>query len=176
LEVERTDTTAADLSELYRAHAGFVWRSLRHFGVADPDVDDLLHEVFIVVQRRLPTFDPQYSVRGWLYGIARGTASNYRRGRRRAKYRNQTLRTIRCDADSMANARQAEALQVIGAFVDGLEPKMREVFVLAIVEGFSGPELAQTLGIKLPTAYSRIRLVRERFLAMLAQNPPGGGT
>jgi RNA polymerase sigma-70 factor (ECF subfamily) len=46
-----------DLAELYRKHAGFVWRSLRRFGVADEALEDVVHEVFMIVRRRLPEFD-----------------------------------------------------------------------------------------------------------------------
>src|SRR5262245_56290329 len=37
---------APTVAELFKAHAGFVWRVLQHLGVSDADVEDASQEVF----------------------------------------------------------------------------------------------------------------------------------
>ncbi len=64
---------------IFDAHHTFVFRSLLHFGVPDASVDDAVQEVFVVVHRRLATFDATASMRAWLWGIARHVAANQRR-------------------------------------------------------------------------------------------------
>ena len=52
-----TPVRPSSLAEVYRAHADFVIRSTRHLGVPDPHVEDIVHDVFLVVHRRLAEFD-----------------------------------------------------------------------------------------------------------------------
>ena len=44
---------------LFADYAGLVWRTLRFFGVAEPDLEDQLQEVFLVVHRRLAQCDAE---------------------------------------------------------------------------------------------------------------------
>ena len=51
-----------ELSDIYREHADFVWRAVRRFGVAEESAEDVLHEVFLVLQRRLHEYDGRASM------------------------------------------------------------------------------------------------------------------
>ena len=77
--------TSLDLAEVYRCHAGFVWRVVRRLGVPDAALEDVVHDVFLVVHRRLSEYDGRAALTTWLFGIARGVASNHRRGIARAQ-------------------------------------------------------------------------------------------
>src|SRR5678816_2857953 len=56
--------------EIYAEQLDYVWHSLRRLGVDDRDREDLAHDVFLVVYRRLASYDPACSLRAWLFGIA----------------------------------------------------------------------------------------------------------
>ena len=47
---------ALTLEGLYRAHAPLVARWAAHLGGPSVDVEDVVHEIFIIVRRRLPEF------------------------------------------------------------------------------------------------------------------------
>ena len=49
--------------------------------------------------------------------------------------------------------------------LDSLDPEKREVFVLCDVEEMTAPQVAELLGIKLNTVYSRLRTARQAFNA-----------
>ena len=49
------------------------------------------------------------------------------------------------------------------AILEQLEESRREVFVLAELEEYTAPEIAQILGIGLNTVYSRLRTARKEF-------------
>ena len=66
------------IEALFAEHVRFVWRTLRHFGVADDDLEDVVQEVFIVAHRRLAEWDG-LAPRGWLCAIARRCAAGSRR-------------------------------------------------------------------------------------------------
>jgi RNA polymerase sigma-70 factor (ECF subfamily) len=152
------------LQDVYARHSGFVWRIALRMGIPEHAVEDVMHEVFLVVNRRLREYDGRVSMTTWLYHQTRGVVSNYQRGRRRERQRIALVDPKPAPApDPELEAGRAEAADFVQRFVDRLDPDKREVFVLADLEGLSVPEVAEALGIKLNTAYSRLRAARERF-------------
>src|ERR1043165_9137612 len=80
------EVEVGDFDDLYRAQFPYVWRTLRRLGVAPADIEDLVHDVFVVVHRRLDDYDRRRAVRPWLFGIAFRLASE---SRRRARNRHE---------------------------------------------------------------------------------------
>lgn len=150
-------------SAVYRQHAAFVRRSLRHMDVPPAGLDDALHDTFLVVHRRLEDFDGRRSLRSWLYGIARRVALHHRRRGVRRDRREQQAPTPMAVVPPDEELARREAAQWVEAFVASLDPAQREVFVLCEVEGLPAPEVAAATGTKLNTVYSRLRLARRRF-------------
>jgi RNA polymerase sigma-70 factor, ECF subfamily len=68
--------------------------------------------------------------------------------------------------DDQFEARQR--LDYLGAAIAQLSPKRRDVFVLSDIEGLSAPEIADALGCKLNTVYSRLRRARAAVIAAMA--------
>src|SRR5438552_1977251 len=60
---------APDLGRAYRQHAADVSRWARRLGGPGVDAEDVLHEVFMVAQRRLPEFRGEAKLSTWLYAI-----------------------------------------------------------------------------------------------------------
>jgi RNA polymerase sigma-70 factor (ECF subfamily) len=156
-------SSRTDFERLFAENYAFVWRSLVHFGLSPANADDAAQEVFLVVHRRLSEYDPSRSFKGWVYGIARRAASAHQRDRRRAAARDEqgTSPTGSTSPESELETRQT-ALWVQSC-LDAMPEEQREVFLLAEVEEFTAPEIADALGVKLNTVYSRLRLARERF-------------
>ena len=160
----------ANFRALYDAYFSFVWRCLRGLGVREPQLDDAVQEVFMVVHRRLPEFRGDSSVRTWIYAILRGTAANYRRGQRR-KGSGVPLDVRLPDHGPGPEQRLQHRQQAffVERFVAGLSDERRDVFVLALLDQLTIPEVAETLGIPLNTAYTRLRAVRLEFQKALKQ-------
>jgi len=163
----RTDphaSSAPTLAQVYQAHSGFVWRTVRRLGVPPQSVEDVMHEVFLVVHRRLPEFDGRASMKTWLFHIARGVTANWRRGRRREAAR---ISLVQPKPGAMPDPEHAtergRAAAFVREFVESLDGDKRLVFELAEVEGLPMPEIAEITGIKLNTAYSRLRAARREF-------------
>jgi len=164
-----------DLAAIYRAHAGFVWRSLRRFGVPDEALEDVVHDVFMIARRRMPDFDHRAAVTTWLYGIARGAAANARRSRSREQQRRVLAPVGSAPMDPQAAIERAQALLWVGEFLADLDPNQRQVFELIDIEGLRGPEVADLLGANLNVVYSRLRLARRRFETYLDARRAGQG-
>ena len=167
-----------DLAEVYREHADFVWRTIRRFGVDDDAVEDVLHEVFLVVQRKLHDYDGRASVKSWLYGISRRVSANWRRSRRRAERREREspldeLMSVPPQPEEHASRRQAAGL--VRRFLSSLDDDKRAVFELCDIEGCRRTEAAELLGIEAKLVYSRLRSARLRFQAFCETHAEGGG-
>jgi RNA polymerase sigma-70 factor (ECF subfamily) len=168
-------TEAPRFERVYDDQFDFVWRSLRGLGVADASLDDAVQDVFVVVHRRLGEFEGRASLQTWLYAIARRVGQRYRRSASRRHERDAALDDHLVDAqavDPAAEAQRAEATRLLLELVAELDDDKREVFVLVEIEQRSVPEVAEMLGLKLNTAYSRLRLARQRFEAAIARRDP----
>jgi RNA polymerase sigma-70 factor (ECF subfamily) len=163
---EPGETTLADV---YRAHAGFVWRVVRRLGVPEAALEDVVHDVFLVVHRRLHEYDGRAAMTTWLFGIARGVAANHRRGVQRADRKLAVVPPPAEAIDPETGAARSEAAEFVRAFLDGLDEERRLLFHLADVEGMKVPEIAEAMGLNLNTAYSRLRATRELFQRALAE-------
>jgi RNA polymerase sigma-70 factor (ECF subfamily) len=152
------------LAEVYEIYADFVMRCARHMRVEPQHVEDVVHDVFLVVHARLADFDPaRATLRSWLYGILRRVVSHHRRGDRRARRR---LSLVPPPPEAPAPDEEIARLQaadLVDRFVASLDDKRRPVFTLAEIEGMSAPEIARCLDVKLNTVYSRLRLARRDF-------------
>lgn len=155
----------------YEQYFTFVWRCLRSLGVPRAQLDDAAQEVFLVVHRRLDTFEGNSSFRSWLFGILRHVAFNQRRTVKRKTGRSEPLDSnLRSTAPGPHESAEAtEAAAFLERFLAGLEQKKREVFALAVLEELSIPEVSEALGIPLNTAYTRLRRAREEFRRALEE-------
>ncbi|HEY0707983.1 MAG TPA: sigma-70 family RNA polymerase sigma factor, partial [Polyangia bacterium] len=67
--------------EVYETQFNFVWRCVVSRGVPRSAVDDAVQEVFLVVHRKLPTFEGRSSMRTWLWTIVRRVVRDHMRKR-----------------------------------------------------------------------------------------------
>ena len=151
-----------DLDAVYREHADFVVRVAGQLGIDATHVEDVVHDVFLVVHRRLHEYDGR-SMRSWLYGITRRVVLHHHRGRRRAHERIRLAPVPSAAPDPEEGTAVQEAAAIVESFVATLDEDQRTVFVLVELEGTPMPEIAEALGVKLNTLYSRLRLARRRF-------------
>jgi len=157
-----------DFGHLFQSQFTYVWNSLRRLGVPSRDLEDLTHDVFLQVHRQLERYDRARPIRPWLFGFAFRLAADYRR---LARNRVEILEPVpECPdplpivVDRLVNV---EALSIGYAALDALDIDRRAVFVLHELDGCAMPEIATNLEIPLNTAYSRLRLAREQFKAIV---------
>lgn len=153
---------AALLEALYQEHFDFIWKCARAFGAASADIDDVVQDVFLVVQRRYDELRHEALTRSWIYGITRRVVSTHRRRRRETE--SVELDALKSPAQSPhAVAEHNGQVRVLSALLDALDERKREVFVLSEILELSGREIAETLGIPMNTVYSRLRVAKEEF-------------
>jgi RNA polymerase sigma-70 factor (ECF subfamily) len=153
------------IGELFDAHATFVWRTLRHFGVATVDLEDQSQEVFLIAHRRLDSWDGQHA-RAWLGAIARRCAAEYRRRRHRRP--EEPVDTMPEATDTRDPAARVE-LDLLNRVLSSLDEDKRAAFFLYEVEGLSMRDVAEIVQCPIKTAYKRLYAARRELLRALGE-------
>jgi RNA polymerase sigma-70 factor, ECF subfamily len=162
-EKSRVVPVPLTLEDVYRDHFDFVFRQAARLGGPGIDAEDAAQEVFMVVARKLHTFDASSLITTWLYGI---TLNIVRSLRRRARIRRLfELSEDRSEVPvrSVDRAEVLDAHRIAYEILDKLAPKKREVFILAEFEGLSCEEIATLVDSKTETVWSRLHYARKEF-------------
>jgi RNA polymerase sigma-70 factor (ECF subfamily) len=150
-----------DFPSIYRSEFAYVWKTLRRLGAPPQDLEDLVHDLFVVVHRHLSVFDPDRPLRPWLFGIAVRVVADFRRSPRSAReLLGETAEPVDPAPSPHERLEGAEARAVLMKALDSLDLDRRAVFVMHELDEIPVPEVASTLAIPLNTAYSRLRLAR----------------
>ncbi|MBX3185763.1 MAG: sigma-70 family RNA polymerase sigma factor [Labilithrix sp.] len=158
-----------DVARLYEAHAPFVYATLQRLGVRAGDLEDVLQEVFVVVQRRVHTFDGTSKATTWLFGICLRVVSAYRRRGFRKNETSVAEPPERVDdrATPEESLAEAESRRRLGALLDEMDLEKRAVFVMFEIDELPCEEIASILGVPTGTVHSRLHAARKSFQAAL---------
>jgi RNA polymerase sigma-70 factor (ECF subfamily) len=151
----------AAFARLYERYAGFIHGVLLARSDAG-DVEDLLQDVFLTAWKNLPSLRDPAAFGGWISMIARNRAADvHRRG----------IRWVELPADlqaSPASVAQTEARGVLDT-IRSLPAAYRETLVLRLVEGMTGPEIAERTGLTAASVrvnlHRGMKLLREKLNA-----------
>jgi RNA polymerase sigma-70 factor (ECF subfamily) len=161
---------ALRVEDIYEAHFDFVWRTARRLGAPELQVDDVVQEVFVVVQRRLHEFEGRSELKTWLFGITRRVVRAHLR--KNARYKRTSPDEIAELADlhtpdAEARVSADEHTRLLYALLGELDEEKRVVFVLSELEEMSGPAIAEALDLHISNVYARVRTARLAFEAAL---------
>jgi RNA polymerase sigma-70 factor, ECF subfamily len=156
---------------LYDAHFDFVYRVARRLGTPVEELEDVCQETFLVAFRKLDQFR-EGKLSTWLYRIAANVASDRHRRRRVRRAFAGLWGGAREESAARTPEREyesAEAEALVSRILERMPPKKREVFALFEVEGLSGEEVAERVGCKLATVWTRLFHARREFEALGAR-------
>ena len=148
---------------VYEQYADFVWRSLQRCGLSSVDLEDAFQDVFVVVHRKLSSFNGHSKVTTWLFGICLRVA---KRQRRFALFRQFTGEQPVDVPDGRTPERHLErhqARQEVERILGRMPPEQRVVFTMFELEHLDCSEIAETIGVPIGTVYSRLHAARARF-------------
>jgi RNA polymerase sigma-70 factor (ECF subfamily) len=163
-----------DLTEAYAEHAPFLVRVLKRLTGDSTHVEDLLQETFIIALKRRRAFAGRSTVRTWLYGIARNLAWRHNRGAFRwLRFRSRlAIEPPPAGGDPGATLERKQHSALVQGALAELPLKQREVLVLFELEGMSGEEIAELLGINRNAVWARLHVARKTFTAVLKRALP----
>jgi len=153
---------ADDCLQAYQREFDYLVRSLRRLGVPRSELEDVVHEVFLVLYRRWGDYDPSRAIRPWLFGIAfRVASSQRRRHSREVPHAAIEAEDLAPRPDQAVAAEQTR--QLVLKAIEEIPMERRAVLVMHDLDNVSMREIAALLSIPLFTAYSRLRKARKEF-------------
>jgi RNA polymerase sigma-70 factor, ECF subfamily len=122
------------------------------------EVDDLVQDIFLHAFKKLHTLRDSSAFGAWIAMIARNRAVDFHRRSRETVEINDELR-----GSDTHDSKAAEILELIRS----LPEAYRETLVLRLVEGMTGPEIAERTGLTAPSVrvnlHRGMKLLRERL-------------
>jgi RNA polymerase sigma-70 factor, ECF subfamily len=166
---------------LVSEHLGAV-RRLAHAILGDRGADDATQETFARALSSLASFDSNRgNIRAWLLGIVRLVSFEQLRSRTREAPQDDievplmelAMRAGWGVEEPEAACARAEAREQLARAISQMSPTDREILVLRDLEGLSGSETAQLLGIDLTASKSRLHRARLHLAATLRATEQG---
>lgn len=141
-----------DLAELYRRTRAAVYGLALSYLKNGAEAEDVAQDTFVKVWAAAPSYRPQGKPMAWLLTIARNLAL----GRLRTAARIQDLSEAQWSAFSIeSDSLTADDRTVLAAALGRLSDEERHIVVLHAVCGLKHREIAQFLGLALPTVLSK---------------------
>lgn len=181
---EPTPWSADELADLFRDNAAGLAGAVR--GVlggrtAQADVQEVLHDAFLKALRNKPAQRAPESV-AWVFVIVLNLARDVRRKRDRRgrpeSLDDESAAHVKTDTKTPepgAHLERAEALSAARDAIGQLAESEREVFLLRVSAELSFEGVAQSLGIPVGTAKTRMRAALAKLREALAAHDPALG-
>jgi len=174
------DAAAGDeraVRALYRDHVDRVHRCVaRILGPRDPDVEDVVQQVFLAALDGARSFDGRSRVSTWIVGIATRRALDAARSRWRRRRWAKITEWVGLGRPEAPPDAHLDALDVAELALAALTPEQRTVFVLHSVEGYTFKEIQEMTGTGISTLHARLKAARARLDALLAERAEHGGS
>ncbi len=169
----------AALRELMARHKEKVFRYVYRILRNEADAADVVAGTFVRVYRSAGRFRPRAKVSTWIYTIAGNLCRDHlRREKRRRLFRSlfakreaadggdglSLAETIAADDLSASEAlEQSERLAQLRASIDALPLKLKQPFILCVLEDHSHRDCAGILGVSEKTVETRIHRARKQL-------------
>jgi RNA polymerase sigma-70 factor (ECF subfamily) len=172
---------ALDLDAVYRQYAETVSRWIKRLW-GPRDSQDLLHDVFLVVQRRLPEFRGESSLATWLYSVTVRVVVDRRK---KEKWRRLLWRRAESDIEAeqspvetpLGAALREQATRSVYSILDGMSERDRTLLILFELEGLPARRIARILDMAENGVWVGLHRARARFrsayLKRFEESAPG---
>lgn len=152
-----TAAFGALVDRYWTACARYAWRMLGH----REDAEDALQNSFVRAYRALGGYDERQMFRAWLYRILVNECRSLARGRGR-----RDRRFVRDDGaaerrPAPSPERDADLRDALQRALDGLEPRLREAFLLRHGEELEYGEIAAITGAGVSAVKMRVKRARD---------------
>jgi len=144
---------AAAFQEIYRRFAPSV-HGVALARCSIQDAEEVVQETFVLAHRSLASLREPSAIGPWLHAIARNAAND----RHRARSKLPRSEPLRDDLAAGAKDEENELRARVLHHIRSLPEAYRETLLLRLVEGLSGPEIAEAVG--LTAASVRVNLHR----------------
>lgn len=142
---------SGDAAAFHALHAKFARavHAVLLSSLSPADADDALQETFVLAWKRLPGLRDTSALGAWLMSIARNVAHSQARDGQRDRTARTSEATLAALAsrDESSREERDELRRRVLAHLRSLPAAYRETLTMRLVEGMTGPEIAQATGM-----------------------------
>jgi RNA polymerase sigma-70 factor (ECF subfamily) len=168
----RRESPADAVDGLYDAHAADVMRWARRLAGPAVDIEDMVHDVFVVALQRAFTFQGGATVKTWLFRITHHVVRDrMRRGFLRGllfrRRQDEMVAAMPSPATPHQELERHEDHQRLYRALDRLSDHYRTALILYEIEGLASDEIADLTGVSVGTVWVRLHRGRAKLFAYL---------
>ncbi len=162
-----------DAQTFFEEYYDRIFRYVQSLVHDSDEAEDLTQETFFRAYSHRDSLREPGAFLGWLYRIATHVSLDRLRQRARSERRESVTDLDEVDLPDpdepslQQNVEQEEMSACIQKYLADLPDSYRAVIILCDVHGLSGPEIAETLRIPLPTVKIRLHRARRKLQAIL---------
>ncbi|MBI4851532.1 MAG: RNA polymerase sigma factor [Acidobacteria bacterium] len=169
---EITEISQESFENLYTRHYRRVYSLCLRMTANVSDAEDLAHDVFLQVQRKLASFRGDSAFTTWLHRITvNQVLMHFRKKSVRSELTTEDGEmpeksepfTIRTQSTPMVDH------LALAAAIEKLPPGYRKIFLLHDVDGYEHEEIAKLLGISAGTSKSQLHKARMKLRTLLSK-------
>ena len=162
------------LDELYLRHGADIKRWARRLAGPQADLEDLLHDVFLIALRRSFVARGDGSVRTWLFRITDHVVRTRRRrgfirGLLFRRHQDAMVAAAATPATPQDEVERRERHRLLYRALDRLADSYRTTLILYEIEGLSADQVAELTGVPVGTVCVRLHRGRAKLVASLAR-------
>ena len=168
----RPEPRADAVDELYDAYAADVMRWTRRLVGPSADIEDMVHDVFVVALRRAFAFRGEATVRTWLFRITHRVVRNrlrrsFLRGILFNRRQAEMLATMPTPATPHQEMERREDHERLYRALDRLPDRYRTALILHEIDGLPNDEVAELTGVAVGTVWVRLHRGRAKLFEYL---------
>ncbi len=153
----------ASRAKVYKRHAAAVYRLVHRILGNPSDAEDVMQEVFMAVFASIHNYRGEAPLASWIRRITVRTTFHLLKKRPPRASLESVERLPEQHADPFGALSNRALCRRIYQLLNRLNPKLRMVFVLHEVEGYSLPEAAALLNISVTAAKKRVWRARQEL-------------
>ncbi len=162
----------SELHDLVVEHSTAIYRVALSI-VRDPALaEDVTQDTLLKAWQALPTFRGESSLKSWILRIAHNNAISTLRRRRDVLREPAGMPEMTTNESVETQVQQRAALRDFKEALDRLDDLSRSVVVMREVEQMTYDEIAEALGVPLPTVKTRLLRARRTLAAALGEWKP----
>jgi RNA polymerase sigma-70 factor (ECF subfamily) len=169
---ERSDSPGDAVDTLYDGYAADVTRWARRLAGPRMDIEDIVHDVFVVALQRVPTFQDHAFVRTWLFRtthhiVRDRTRRRFLRGLLFRRRQDEMTASLPAPPTPLQEIERHEEQARLYRALDRLPDAYRTAIILYDIDGLSSSEVAELTGAAVGTVWVRLHRGRAKLLEIL---------
>jgi RNA polymerase sigma factor (sigma-70 family) len=164
-EAFRSNGSDAAFALIVHRHGPMVWGVCRNM-LAEADAEDAFQATFLALVRSRSSVRTPAALGSWLHRVAvRVAVQANQQNRHRRRW--EATAAVPESTTPVPDGEWGKAHTAVHEEIDRLPPRLREVFVLCVLEGVRPTDAAASLGLKVGTVTGLVARARQRLLDRL---------